>query len=99
MMNHKLMMAAMMAATMAEIFPAPRRGRGTVATPARDMPTNEDMQRWNRDRGDDSAAIAAAQAKRDRKNARRAKEAKRPNVEVTGTAAALSPQGPRGPHG
>lgn len=78
MMNNKLLVAAAMAMTMAEIFPEQRRATG--ATPARDMPTNEEMQRWNRKRGDDAAAIAAAQAKRDRKNAKRAKEIKRPNV-------------------
>lgn len=77
MMRGSLLVAAAMSMAMAEIFPEQRRGTG--ATPGRDMPTNEEMQRWNRKRGDDATAIAAAQAKRDRKNAKRAKEIKRPN--------------------
>ena len=85
MKNGKLLIAAAMAMTMAELFPE-ARGRGTVATPARDMPTNKDMEAWNRKRGDDATAIAAAQEKRARKNAKRAKYAMRPNVELTGAA-------------
>ena len=81
MMKGILLVAAAMSMTMAELFPEQRRGTG--ATPPHDMPTNEEIQAWNRKRGDDAAAIASAQAKRDRKNARRAKEAKRPNAEVT----------------
>lgn len=93
MMNHKLMMAAMMAATMAEIFPAPRGSRER-----RDSHYPPPVPPPHRNVMADAEAIEKAEAKRQRKAAKRRAEGdagntadKRPNAQVTG-AAASSPR-------
>ncbi len=65
MLNQKLLMAAMMASTMAEIFPAPRT-YSNMARAKSDVPT------WKPPKGatpEDVEAIVKAEAKRKRKAA------------------------------
>lgn len=57
----------------------------TAATPLRDRPTRREIEEWNRKRGDDSVAIAAAKAKRERKNAKRLADAKKVGAGETAT--------------
>ena len=91
MMNRKLMMAVMMAATMAEIFPAPRSSRRQELDdgPLYPAPTPPPQ----RNVAADAEAMEKAEAKRQRKAAKRRAEVgagdtadKRPNVELTGAA-------------
>ena len=90
MMNHKLVMAAMLAATMAEIFPAPRT-HSNMARAKTDVPTWTPPPPPRGTTAADADALAKAEAKRQRKAAKRRAEVgaddtanKRPNAKLTG---------------
>jgi hypothetical protein len=85
-MNRKLMMAAMMAATMAEIFPAPRT-YSNMARAKTDIPTWTPPTPPRGSTQADAEALAKAEAKRQRRAAKRRAEVgggdtaiERPNV-------------------
>jgi len=90
MMNHKLVMAAMLAATMAEIFPAPRT-HSNMARAKTDVPTWTPPPPPRGTTAADADALAKAEAKRQRKAAKRRAEVgaddtanKRPNAKNQG---------------